>query len=112
MNFGSSLSLSGNSISYNVFVARMISLTGTKETEFKNYFTIFPNPAIESTSISADDFIEHIDVTDITGKVIYANRDIYSKKYILGTKHFANGIYFIHVSSKLKEATQKLIVHH
>ena len=75
-------------------------------------FVMFPNPAAGSVNITINDNMvgSMLIVTDITGREIVNNR-LQSSNSKLQTTGFANGIYFITVSSAAtNKITKKLII--
>jgi hypothetical protein len=72
-------------------------------------FTIYPNPAQNSISISDLTLGAEISILDLSGKVIF-NTKVNSNQLTINTEDFTNGLYLIHVNHSGTTSTKKLIV--
>ena len=75
----------------------------------KNKFLIYPNPANNFITISAEETIEQIAIFDVNGSLIF------SKSYQLNNtsvnvSNFAKGVYIVKVLSKENSSVQQLII--
>jgi len=76
--------------------------------------SVYPNPAtdyvtIAFKNISNNDFTT-VKLTDLTGKVVYANIVSEDKNVMVETNSFAKGIYILNISNESKNFNQKLII--
>ncbi len=91
----------------------IVTTTAVNETEATAAFTLFPNPATNTVTISIDETMLNstATITDITGRNLTAvllstaNRE-------LSTSSFANGVYFITLENEKGRVTKKLIINH
>ena len=72
-------------------------------------FTIYPNPAQNSISLSDLTLGAEIGILDLSGKVIF-NTKVYSNQLTINTDDFTNGLYLIHLNQSGTTSTKKLIV--
>jgi hypothetical protein len=72
-------------------------------------FTIYPNPAQNSISISDLTLGVEISILDLSGKVIFSTK-VNSNQLTINTEDFTNGLYLIHVNHSGTTSTKKLIV--
>ncbi len=71
---------------------------------------IFPVPFKNEFTVSSEDVIENIVITDITGKVIYQQAGLNSLSTLIETSQFNSGIYMIRVQNADGHSfTRKLI---
>ncbi|MDR0762902.1 MAG: T9SS type A sorting domain-containing protein [Bacteroidales bacterium] len=60
--------------------------------------TIYPNPVDNILIISSlNDAISFVEITDVSGKTVYAKRLSANKKYDIDMSHFISGMYFFRV---------------
>lgn len=83
--------------------------TGISETLTENTFLVYPNPANEMVTIGNLPSGSILNITDITGKVIY-NAVIKNEQTTINTTDFVNGIYILQVSNNGIVSTKKLVV--
>ena len=70
-------------------------------------FTIFPNPVSNSLTIDSNtDTITTISIIDISGKLLYSEKDINALSKNINLSDYSDGIYFITINNQL---TKKLI---
>ncbi len=72
-----------------------------------NPTTVWPNPANVSTRITSNQPIHHIQITDITGKVVFDKTVDQVLEYDADLSNFKHGIYFIRVN---RQHTSKLVI--
>jgi hypothetical protein len=72
-------------------------------------FTIYPNPAQNSISISDLTLGAEISIMNLSGKVIF-NTKVNSNQLTVNSEDFTNGLYLIHVNQSGRTSTKKLIV--
>ncbi|MEW6772683.1 MAG: S8/S53 family peptidase [Bacteroidota bacterium] len=75
----------------------------------KNNYLIYPNPAKDWIYIVANDKLhKSIEVTDVSGKMIY-NNSFNSDVFAIYTNNWQSGVYFIKIVSDKSTITQKII---
>lgn len=83
--------------------------TGIKDTKF-NASTIYPNPAKDLVMINNLSIGSQINITDISGKVLWSQK-VNSSQINISVAAFSNGIYFVqNVENGFNLGTQKLII--
>lgn len=89
------------------------TITGSniKEHNYKQDYTIFPNPA--SNTVTIDNLLNdsYLSITDITGRQLYSTITN-APSLNINTSNFHNGIYFINIVIDGKSINKKLIVTH
>jgi PKD repeat protein len=75
----------------------------------KKQFSIFPNPANSSVSITADAVIEKLTISDVKGSLVYSKRN-QRRKANIDVSSFAKGIYLVQILSKNSSSVQQLII--
>jgi len=74
---------------------------------------VYPNPSADMLWIKADQIVlgsqVKVEVTDITGKIIYSVQDTYNGSYTMDVTDYISGIYIISVYSDQNRFTGKLI---
>ena len=98
-----------NDIERGLFVVRKSGTLGVKNQIFNNFFTVYPNPSSSNTLIKAkeNNNINLLQVFSIIGQNVFEINNINKQEYVLNTKAFKNGIYFVRINNTL---TKKLIV--
>jgi hypothetical protein len=71
--------------------------------------TIFPNPTNGLMEIISDKVIEQIEITDLTGKVIYFDK-LSNRNGKLNVEHLSEGIYYLKATCQDQTVTHKKIV--
>ncbi|MES2514065.1 MAG: M43 family zinc metalloprotease [Bacteroidota bacterium] len=100
----------------NVFIddINISSSTGLNVFASNIAYTIFPNPASETVSISFNETCDKVYITDVLGQVYeFAKRNGADTSYTFAVGEntkFKPGVYFITVESKGSSCTKKLIV--
>jgi hypothetical protein len=91
--------------------------TGIEPLFGDNMLSVFPNPAVNNTTLSvrsSETQIVTIRVHDLAGKTIMtiSNQTLVagSNTIEINTSNFNNGVYFIEVSSNSKVSTQRLVI--
>ncbi|MBN2728290.1 MAG: T9SS type A sorting domain-containing protein [Bacteroidales bacterium] len=110
LNFGThiitwyAMDASGNldSCSFEVIVSLFDAIN-----ESSSNLTVYPNPADNYTKISADKTIQHIEIYDLSGRLIY-NEEINTVTDQINTTDFASGTYLMKVF--LTENTEEIIL--
>ena len=72
-------------------------------------FSIYPNPATNSITISANETIEQIAIFDIKGSLIFS-QSYQQKSTSIDVSNFAKGIYAVKVVSLKNSSVQQLII--
>ena len=72
-------------------------------------FSIFPNPAINTTTISTDNNfqLQNIKIFSILGQKIFEKNNLNEVKYVLNTSQMKTGIYLIKINDQF---IQKMII--
>ena len=79
------------------------------EENVQHLWTIFPNPAKECITISNLPSSANINITDIAGRKIYSSESN-GEQTTISTANFANGIYFVQVTSNGTITYRKFVV--
>lgn len=72
-------------------------------------FVLFPNPVVADLHINTKSIIRTIYIYDLSGKLVYANRDINGSTLEISTSSWVNGIYTIKVETEAGVHTDKFI---
>ena len=83
------------------------SLTTNNFSEKK--FSIYPNPANNSINISTNESINHIDIYDVKGSLIFS-QSYQEKSTSIDVSDFTKGVYAIKVVSMKNSSVQQLII--
>ena len=83
------------------------SLTTNNISEKK--FSIYPNPANKSINITTNESINHIDIYDVKGRLIFS-QSYQEKRTSIDVSDFAKGVYAIKVVSMKNSSVQQLII--
>ena len=75
----------------------------------KKQFSIFPNPANSSVSITADAVIEKLTISDVKGSLVF-NKSNQGRKANIDVSSFAKGVYLVQILSKNSSSVQQLII--
>lgn len=70
---------------------------------------VYPNPTQENFSVELQQGIFDLVITDLTGRKIYEQKNIFGKTQI-DSKTFIDGIYFVHVTNGNNMLNKKIIV--
>ena len=97
----------------NTFNTKFITVLSNPSFEFGD-FIMYPNPANNTIQISmknVDDTIENLTITDILGKTVKNIGDITSNEVSVDVSNFANGVYFVEITTanNLKQV-KKLVI--
>ena len=97
----------------NTFNTKFVAALSNPSYEFGD-FIMYPNPANSSVQISmknVDDTIETISFTDILGKTIKTISAVTSDEVSIDVSNFANGVYFVEITTanNLKQV-KKLVI--
>ena len=108
----------GSAQTYDVFVAKLNSVTSVNEISNDNSFSVYPNPANQSAVISWSRWLSgaenkkcELKIFDVMGKEIWKS-EVRGQKSEVDVSKFENGIYFVQLQSENKTSTQKLIIQH
>lgn len=92
-------------------VALLAGLNSTSIAEHETpSVTLYPNPAKETVSITADDALLHIAVFNLLGQQIEAFDLSGAHRFTLNTGAYASGIYLVKTATEKGVATQRLVV--
>jgi len=73
-------------------------VTGVEVTDLEKEFTIQPNPATNLLSIAGTSKIDHIEITDLAGRLVHVN----NIERTIDCSEFAKGVYFLRITSGQK----------
>ena len=106
INTGSNATIPGSAT--NCITPQNVSVVDMEEVDFD----IYPNPANEQVLIELDNDTYTIEIVDVTGKVISSTQS--NGNTTISTVNYANGLYFVKVSSidGTATSTTKLMVSH
>jgi hypothetical protein len=69
---------------------------------------LYPNPTSSNVTVSANENISNITITDMLGKVVFEQQEV-GKTVSISTVNFSKGIYLVRVESNGSTGTKKLI---
>ena len=93
--------------------ARAIDQTTTMTTVEPVYMNLFPNPAIQSTTVTWHDPIslaQTLVIINNQGRVVFQDDIANKNSYTLNTENFDNGLYQVLIYKKDKTISEKLII--
>jgi choice-of-anchor B domain-containing protein len=98
-----------NDIEKGLFVVRKSGTLKLNENKMEHRFSIFPNPAIDKTTISANNNLQihNIEVFSILGQKVFEKKNLNELKYVLKTSLLKTGIYLIKINDQF---IQKMII--
>jgi len=98
-----------NDIEKGLFVVRKSGILKLNENKMEHRFSIFPNPAINTTTISTDNNfqLQNIKIFSILGQKIFEKNNLSEVKYVLNTSQMKTGIYLIKINDQF---IQKMII--
>ena len=98
-----------NDIEKGLFVVRKSGTLKLNENKMEHRFSIFPNPAINTTTISTDNNfqLQNIKIFSILGQKIFEKNNLSEVKYVLNTSQMKTGIYLIKINDQF---IQKMII--
>jgi PKD repeat protein len=87
--------------------------TSIEETENNQIIKLQPNPSIDEVLVTfGNSEAKQIEVTTITGEVVYKEEVTGKTELKIATKNWSNGMYFVNVQSTNQILTLKLLVKH
>ena len=98
-----------NDIEKGLFVVRKSGTLHLNTNKKHPSFSVFPNPAIKTTTISANNNlqIQNIKLFSILGQKVFEKNNIKELKYVLKTSALKTGIYLIKINDQF---TRKLVI--
>jgi hypothetical protein len=98
-----------NDIEKGLFVVRKSGTLKLNENKMEHRFSIFPNPTIDKTTISANNNLQihNIEVFSILGQKVFEKKNLNELKYVLKTSLLKTGIYLIKINDQF---IQKMII--
>jgi choice-of-anchor B domain-containing protein len=98
-----------NDIEKGLFVVRKSGTLKLNENKMEHRFSIFPNPTIDKTTISANNNLQihNIEVFSILGQKVFEKKNLNELKYVLKTSPLKTGIYLIKINDQF---IQKMII--
>lgn len=103
------LQLQENCLSDFAEATAVFMVQSTVDNLIKKQFSIFPNPANSSVSITADAVIEKLTITDVKGSLVFNKRN-QGRKVNINVSSFAKGVYLVQILSKNSSSVQQLII--
>jgi len=86
------------------------AFSSVKETNFGSKIRMYPNPTENETQIDLGSLTEvSIEVTDISGKVLYFINNVEYSQITLNTTLFRQGVYFVNVKNASNQRVLKLV---
>ena len=110
---GTTLATGGLDSSYFGYDSFEYCPTSTTSIEEKEKLNIFPNPFVNSTTITfanEDRSVLNMSITDIMGNVVRTKEGIINEKLIVEKMSLAPGVYFIDLYNDIKKIRGKMIV--
>lgn len=84
-------------------------ITGYRD-QWVEQVKLYPNPAATEVCITSRQAMEHIKVTDISGRTVFSQPvDKGSNEYILSVASYKKGVYFVHVRTSSGAISYKMI---
>lgn len=94
-------------------VVRSFNATGVNELKTKNRFTLSPNPAHDILQIRYNEGLSYetkIEIFNVNGQLVHSKSFASSDKYEMNLNGIGKGIYFIKLTNKLMNETERLII--
>lgn len=86
------------------------AFSSVKETNFGSKIRMYPNPTENETQIDLGSLTDvSIEVTDISGKVLYLINNVEYSQITLNTTLFRQGVYFVNVKNASNQRVLKLV---
>lgn len=82
---------------------------GINENGDKGYVSMYPNPATEGITLSANTNITDVQIYNALGQLVYGLK-VNAKTTTIDLSSLQNGVYFVKTNSTLGTVTQKLII--
>ena len=83
------------------------SLTNN-EINFKNKFTLTPNPTTSKFIIESGNLFERIEIIDLFGKVI-ESKDVFANQFEYDLSNYSRGVYFVKIYYENKFVLKKVV---
>jgi hypothetical protein len=101
-----------NSTPNQPILAGQTMTTGTIENSFASSINLYPNPADDHLTIDFGSINKKVgvNITDMTGKIMYSTTASETEKIEVDTKDFAAGIYVVQIQTADVMGTKKLVV--
>ncbi len=92
------------------FVIDATAILAVKNNTLDN-FKIYPNPSYAIFNIQRQTSAEmQISVYDITGKLVFTDKNILKAHYALDLSNIKNGLYFLKINEGNKQATRRIMI--
>jgi|GEM_PF-268262 len=82
---------------------------GINENGDKGYVSMYPNPATDGITLSANTTLTEVQIYNALGQMVYSTT-VEAKTAKIDLSSLQNGVYFVKTNSALGTATQKLVV--
>lgn len=77
----------------------------------ESFFNTFPNPSDGLSTFESSDDIERIEITDITGNIVFCNNFKNTRKISVNLDELSKGIYLAKIFSENNITTKKLMIY-
>ncbi len=94
----------------NIMLHHPDALLARTPTPSPKSISIAPNPTNNSTTISSDFNMNSIEIYDISGRKVFAQKYHQNKLTIHHLNQFGNGLYFIKINTIKNQITKKLLI--
>lgn len=108
--FASDEAENGEGAAIDNFVIDATAILAVKNNTLEN-FKIYPNPSLGIFNIQRQSSMEmQVNVYDITGKLVFKDRNILNNHYALNLSHLNKGLYFLKIIEGNKQAARQIMV--
>lgn len=90
-----------------LFIVKLDATLALNDFSNVENFKIFPNPSSDQFSITSDNVIQQIEISDLLGKVIYKETSIFKNEIFVNTSSFTTGMYLIRIN---ESTIQKIVI--
>ncbi len=80
--------------------------------DYEGSILVYPNPASERISIAAGEDIKSIQITTLSGQLIYANDAVNARNHHLKVRDMRNGMYILIVGTATETVSEKIQIMH
>lgn len=86
--------------------------TGFEENELNASVTVYPNPARSEVKIFSESGLQHVTLTNLSGKVIYESPYLEGlRREEINLESIDEGVYLLRINSERGSITRKLVIH-
>ena len=88
-----------------------VTITSNKQVDLSRYVNVFPNPATTMLYIQTNHLqVNHIDLSDVTGRVLYAESVSPQSNYKLDIQSLSKGVYNLKMQTTEGIVTKRIII--